>query len=255
MRLLLPPELSAPALIALDDAIFHRIESGTQQAEMLRLWEFAEPTVVLGRFSKIDDEVDRHACRKDGVAIVRRSTGGASILAGPGCLMYSLVFNLRERPELAIAEQTHRFVLQRHADALRELGINARCQGTSDLAVVEPDGALRKISGNSMRVGRNAVLYHGTLLYDFPLERIAEYLRFPPRTPDYRMGRSHEDFVRNIGIGAEQLRERLCDVWEVNQRCSGWPSGSVAQLVDQRYGTKEWTEAGKIHVTSSEEKG
>jgi len=66
-------------------------------------------------------------------------------------------------------------------------------RGTSDLAVAE-----RKFSGNSSRVKRGHLLYHGTLLYDFPLGLISDCLRTPPRQPHYRERRSHGEFVNNI---------------------------------------------------------
>jgi len=79
---------------------------------------------------------------------------------------------------LRMLSQAHRHVLDMLASALGPLTPGVQCCGTSDLAL----GAL-KFSGNSARCRRNYLLYHGTLLYDFPLELIDRCLAMPPRMP------------------------------------------------------------------------
>lgn len=56
-------------------------------------------------------------------------------------------------------------------------------QGTCDLVV---EG--KKISCNSVRLGRDWMLYHGTLLLDMDLRLVDCLLKHPPREPDYRQG-------------------------------------------------------------------
>ena len=46
--------------------------------------------VVVGRSSRLDEEVHLDACRAAGVPVLRRPSGGAAIVSGPGCLMYAL---------------------------------------------------------------------------------------------------------------------------------------------------------------------
>ena len=107
--------------------------------------------------------------------------------------MYAVVLSYVRRPELRALDLAHCFVMQSLAAALRPALPDVRVMGTSDLAV----GA-RKFSGNSMRCKRSHFLYHGTLLYDFPLDLISACLPMPPRQPDYRDGRQHDAFVANI---------------------------------------------------------
>ncbi|MGC3966164.1 MAG: hypothetical protein QM775_01965 [Pirellulales bacterium] len=84
-------------------------------------------------------------------------------------------------------------MLDRVAAAIRPLLPDVAIRGTSDLARSE-----RKFSGNSLRCRREALLYHGTLLYDFPLDLVGTVLRTPPRMPDYREQRPHGAFVGNL---------------------------------------------------------
>jgi lipoate-protein ligase A len=42
------------------------------------------------------------------------------------------------------------------------------------------------------------MLYHGTILISMPLEWLGQYLLEPPRQPEYREKRNHEDFVTTV---------------------------------------------------------
>ena len=153
--------------LALDEALLEEAESAAAPTETLRLWESPQPLVVVGRSSRIDAEVRVDACRASGIPILRRASGGAAVVAGPGCLMYALVLSYRLQPRLRVLSQAHHYVLDTLAAALEPLAPGVQCRGTSDLAL-----GTRKFSGNSARCRRDHLLYHGTLLYDFPLELI-----------------------------------------------------------------------------------
>ncbi len=158
--------------LALDEALLEEAEAAGRPTETLRTWEPTGLAVVVGRSSKIDAEVRVAACRQAGVPILRRPSGGAAVVIGPGCLMYALVLSLRLRPELQAVTLAHQRVLTTLAGALAPLVPGVRCRGTSDLALDQTGPAQdpRKISGNSLRLKRDHLLYHGTLLYAFGLE-------------------------------------------------------------------------------------
>ncbi len=101
--------------------------------------------------------------------------------------------------------------------------------GTSDLAL----GAC-KFSGNSARCRRDHFLYHGTLLYDFPLELIEGCLAMPPRMPEYRAGRPHRGFVTNLPLKIETIRQSLVAACGADQPCDDWPAVRTARLVAEK---------------------
>ena len=126
--------------VALDEALLDWAEEAPAGREILRVWESPEPVVVAGRSSRIALEIDTDTCDKLGIPIVRRSSGGAAIVAGPGCLMYAVVLSYAKRPELKDIGVAHRFVLGRLIDALDPLlaeGGVVACGGTSDLALTD----------------------------------------------------------------------------------------------------------------------
>jgi lipoate-protein ligase A len=232
--------------VALDEALLELAESGPGHDEYFRLWESPEPCVVVGRSSQIDREVNAAECRSRSIPIVRRSSGGAAIVAGPGCLMYAVVLSHRERPELRDITHAHRFVMARIAGAVRPLAaaaLETKVAGTSDLVLhdrtnVEPP---RKFSGNSLHVKRTHFLYHGTILYNFNLSLIAQCLLSPPRQPEYRSGRDHRAFVTNLTASRAQLVDAMTAAWPTTNALAAVPWGQVKELVAARFGQDSWT--------------
>lgn len=222
--------------LALDEALLDEAEAADAPRETLRIWEATWPMVVVGRSSSVELEVLSETCRELGIPVLRRVSGGATVLAGPGCLMYALVLDYRLRPDLRTVENAHRWVLGKLTAALKPHVPEVRCRGTSDLAIGE-----LKISGNSARCRREHILYHGTLLYDFPLPLIERCLKMPPRTPDYREGRPHERFVANLPIDAAMLRRLLVETFDANIQRETWPAERVARLVAGKYGQEDWS--------------
>src|SRR5207302_3720023 len=108
--------------------------------------------------------------------------------------------------------------------------------GTSDLAA-----AGRKFSGNSQQRKRHFLLHHGTLLYDFDLERVSRYLRQPARQPDYRRDRTHAAFLTNLPLGAEEIKRRLRAAWQADTEVTAWPWELVQELAENKYRNPEWT--------------
>jgi len=189
------------------DALIQPAE--VELVEGFSTWEFDRICVVLGRGSKIS-EANVALCQEDDVPIVRRCTGGASIVAGPGCLMYSVILSLQDRPALRSINLAHQFVMERIERATQKLDSRVTLQGICDLTIED-----RKFSGNALRYTRDWLLYHGTILYRFPIESISRYLALPPRQPQYRDGRSHVDFLTNIDCERKQLTQRLLESWEL----------------------------------------
>jgi len=222
--LLIDYSLETPqANLAFDEALIESVDpSQLEQSasisefpdaelESLRLWEMPSMCVVMGRGSKAT-EVNQAACDADRVPILRRCSGGASIVAGPGCLMYSLLLSLENRPALRSINAGHAWVMERVAQAVATVVPAVSLQGTCDLTLRD-----RKFSGNAVRYKRDWLLYHGTLLYQFPLTAVSRYLEMPPRQPVYRDARKHDDFLVNLDCDPIRLRQALQSVWQAEQ--------------------------------------
>ncbi|MCE9553532.1 MAG: lipoate--protein ligase family protein [Planctomycetes bacterium] len=227
--------------VALDEALLLDSEAGDPMSERLRLWEPMRPMAVLGRSSVAQREVDLEACRRDEVPVVRRVSGGCTILAATGCLMYAVVLSYARRPELRAIHSAHRHVLDALATVLGRCAPGLKRAGTSDLVLDD-----RKVSGNSLRCQRTHLLYHGTLLYDMPLEWVARYVRIPPREPDYRAKRGHQEFLTKIPATREEVTAAVVDAFDAREPLTQWPQELVRQLVEQRYGVEAWNLQGRL---------
>ena len=190
--------------ILFDEVLFTLAEEGACD-EMLRFWESPEVFVVLGRIGKVEDDVKVQAVLKDGLKVLRRASGGGTVLQGKGCLNFTLILS-RERNEVRDLKPSYRFILGRCLEALKELGVNADYYPISDIALI--DGQM-KISGNAQKRGKNFIMHHGTFLLDFDLGLMEKYLTLPKDRPQYRQHRPHQGFVSNIHLSADRVKGSL----------------------------------------------
>jgi lipoate-protein ligase A len=173
---------------------------------ILRVWECSRECVVMGQSGRAEREARLETCQAEGVPVLRRCSGGGTVVLGPGCLNYALVLPLDWEPRWRDVRYSMHWVMQRMQAALAVPGLGMA--GDCDLALHG-----RKVSGNAQRRARKAFLHHGTLLYDFDLDRTDRLLRMPLRQPEYRRSRGHAEFLANLPLDALELKQRLAEAW------------------------------------------
>ncbi len=221
--------------LALDEVALLLADLG-EMPESIRVWQFARPVVVMGRSTKVDYEVDRDYCREHDVPVLRRCSGGASVVGGPGCLMYSVVLDLDRHGELRKIDAAHSYVISRVLAAVRRQFTDVSLQGICDLTYRN-----RKFSGNSLRVARSHLLYHGTILYDSDLDLLASCLTNAPRQPQYRDGRQHDQFVTNVPVDPTLLTQDLYDVFDASETgITDLPLDEMRRVRELRYDNPKW---------------
>jgi len=226
------------ANLAADEVLLDLCEE--QDVEVLRFWESATPFVVVGYGNKIATEVNVAACEARGVPVLRRCSGGGTVVQGPGCLNYQVTLRVGEASELATVSGTNRFVMERIRAALEtQLGRRITIEGCTDLALHEGDQLL-KFSGNAQRRRRNSLLFHGTILYAFELTLISELLNAPSKQPDYRASRQHGSFVTNASASTEELKASLISAWNAHETLSDAQITAIDEMTRKRYSTREW---------------
>jgi len=209
--------------LALDFALLDELDERGGDP-ILRFWESDRHFVVLGPSCQLIDDVHIAVCEQNDVQVLRRASGGGTVLQGPGCLSYALVLPLTWDPRLANLRSTNQFILERMATALHRWEPATVFQGISDLAI-----GGRKVSGNAQRRKRNVLLFHGTILYAMESDLIARYLKHPARQPEYRKDRPHGAFLRTIDASPEDLKQAIAEVWHVDSPLAIWPE---ARMVD-----------------------
>jgi lipoate-protein ligase A len=230
---LLRKSLGDPAAdLALDESLLLAAEA-LCGPEVLRLWEPPHPVVVVGAGGSVAHDVNLAVCREAGVPVLRRASGGGTVLLGPGCLCFSLVLRTDRAPGLHLIQPSIRYVLEKNLAALRALVPQATVEGTSDLAV-----SGRKFSGSAQQRKRQFFLHHGTLLYDMDLQLVSRLLQSPERQPEYRRGRPHGKFLMNLPASRDGLEQLLIAEWQPTGELREIPE--VAELVAEKYGRDEW---------------
>jgi lipoate---protein ligase len=172
----------------------------------LRFWWGGPPAVVVGFSEKIDRAVDAAACQTLGVDVLKRTTGGGSVLQTDGVFNYSFVMPLDRMMD---PRRAFRFGTDLIIAVLKSLGLAGETEGISDVAV---EG--RKISGNAQAQRRRALIVHGTLLVDFDYDLAEKVLRYPMREPGYRQGRSHREFLvslRELGVNTTDIDQKAVE--------------------------------------------
>jgi lipoate-protein ligase A len=221
--------------LACDEALLDFCEAG-RGPELLRFWEPPGPFVVIGYANRVSAEVDRAACQSANVPILRRCTGGGTVLQAPGCLNYSLLLRIDGAEALRGIHSTNRFILERHAAAAAALiGKPVEAQGHTDLAV-----GGRKCSGNAQRRRRRFLLFHGTFLLNLDIGLIEALLPMPSQQPAYRNNRVHRDFLTNLAVPADALKRALMEAWSATEPFEGFPLAAAASLARDKYETDAW---------------
>lgn len=187
--------------IAFDKLLLTEAEQG-QRGKTFRFWELQDYVVILGRGASVIDDIFVDRCRKDNIKIIQRISGGGTVLLGKGCLNYSLILPYDGNPELLNIKGSYKYILTHLASAFAKNGISLTYQLISDLALGN-----KKVSGNAQARKKNFFLHHGTLLYNFDIDRVGFYLKEPKKAPEYRNGRRHNDFLANLSLTCSEIKE------------------------------------------------
>ena len=124
------------------------------------MWQ-VEPTVIFGRNQLIENEVNQDYCRKHGIDMVRRKSGGGCVYADMNNIMFSYI------TEDENVNFTFTHYINMVVAVLQKLGIPAVANGRNDIMV---DG--RKVSGNAFYHIPGRSIVHGTMLYDTDMQNM-----------------------------------------------------------------------------------
>ncbi len=161
------------ALLRLDTRTFCIINEGSS------------PAIVMGISGKPEELVSPKLQEKP-IPLIKRFSGGGTVVVDESTLFISFIsqkehcsFPCYPEPIMRWTEGIYREALQIDDFHLRE----------NDYVI----GA-RKCGGNAQYLRKERWLHHSTFLWDYSPEMM-DYLLHPKKTPPYRDGRSHSDFL------------------------------------------------------------
>jgi lipoate-protein ligase A len=178
--LVLDGDHSGAENMARDVAMLEAVIAG-EVPPTLRLYGWSTPCLTLGRHQG-DSAADEHFCRRNGIDIVRRPTGGRAVLHHFE-LTYAVAAPLGQGPLPRALQDAYRTVCSALVAAVRSFAIDAELTGgnvnlslpgprTTVPCFEAPAGgevvvAGRKLIGSSMRARQGHILQHGAILLDW----------------------------------------------------------------------------------------
>lgn len=183
-RLILDGPVPGARNMALDRAVQLQVDAGESQPT-LRLYQWARPTVSLGRFQD-PKGVDVAYCEARGIDIVRRATGGRGVLHDDE-LTYAVIARTVDGIPRGTAA-SYRYLCAALVTAYRELGVGAdltaraRGEGSSAACYLHATQAdlslgVLKLSGSAQVWHRDTVLQHGSFARTRDVDREASVFR------------------------------------------------------------------------------
>lgn len=228
--------------MAVDQVLLGHAEEAGQP--VLRFYQWAEPTLSLGYFQKIDD---RHAhVTSRTCSLVRRSSGGGAILHDRE-LTYSLVLPDADR-RFGTVHDRYRSIHGCFIDALHRCGVATRLYRDCGRSHGAPADAFLcfqrrtewdlilagyKVLGSAQRRLRSAVLQHGSLLLGAS--------RSAPELPGIEQLTGHR---LQVGPIIETVLDRLRGGLQLEFRAGPLTSeerAAAQEVVVKRYGSDSWT--------------
>ena len=146
----------------------------------------------LGYFQKAENAVDLEACKRNGVDVVRRLSGGRAVLHHHE-LTYSVICREGTSPLGSSVLETYKTISECLIHTLKGLGLQvqwvasrdkhaaaqekektASCFSSPSWYEITVEG--KKICGSAQKRGDGVLLQHGSLLIDYEPELLAEVL-------------------------------------------------------------------------------
>jgi lipoate-protein ligase A len=242
---IIPPSvLPTQVNVALDEVLTEEVGAGRRNPT-LRFWDWEEPSVVIGSFQSVRNEVHPEGVGRHGINVVRRiSGGGAMFMEAGNCITYSLYLPQTLVDGISFAD-SYAFLDAWVMAALQKVGISAFYVPLNDIATDQG-----KIGGAAQkRLANGGMLHHVTMSYDIDADKMVEVLRIGKEKLSDKGTTSAKKRVdplrRQTGLARAEILAAMMEVF--TERYGATPSeltdaelATASQRVETKFGTKEW---------------
>ena len=164
--------------MATDEAIL-RARMSDEVPNTVRFYRWNPSAVSIGKFQDLKKEVQLENCRKYGVDVVRRITGGGTVYHdAQNELTYSVIVWKQDLHARDITEVYSR-IYRGLVEALKIMGVKADFSEGNAKTCPNLTVGGKKMSGSAQCHKGGVVLQHGTLLAKVDLDRMFALLRCP----------------------------------------------------------------------------
>ena len=252
--------------MAIDEAVFTSCQE-KKSPPTIRIYGWTPPAVSLGYFQKAENAVDLDACRRHGVDVVRRLSGGRAVLHHKE-LTYSIICREDIPPLGSSVLETYKTISECLITTLKGLGLDvqwvasrekhaaaqekdktASCFSSPSWYEITVEG--KKICGSAQKRGDGVLLQHGSLLIEYDPELLAEVLV---------SRKEAEEFLNEIRTSTTAINQHLSQKIDFDQlkklvlksfkdqlkitltsgELTKYESHLKARLLTEKYSTDAW---------------
>ena len=202
--------------MAIDEAIFLSCQQG-KSLPTIRLYGWTPPAVSLGYFQKAENAINFEACKRRGVDVVKRLSGGRAVLHDKE-LTYSLICPEGTPPFGKTILETYKTISMCLISALKNLNLDVKwvtskekhssfrhlndktvsCFSSPSWYEITVEG--KKICGSAQKRGGGTWLQHGAILLEHDVEMLVEVLK---------SGKSKQEFMDEICSSTTSINNHL----------------------------------------------
>ncbi|HMH51936.1 MAG TPA: biotin/lipoate A/B protein ligase family protein [Candidatus Acidoferrum sp.] len=256
-RLLQTEATDGATNMAIDEALWRSRQGGAGPATV-RFFAWDPPTVSLGYGQALDAHVDVAACRRLGVGLVRRPTGGSAIYHdGPEReLTYTVVATNDDLGVTTDLLEAYRWIARALARGLQALGAPveiiglprakgqtpAFCFARTGRYEIEIDG--KKLVGSAQRRRGRCFLQHGSVLLGADEPRLRALF---PTTADPLASLTTLEIALGRRPRFDEVADALTTAFETEHALVLRPGGlsedegtQVERLVAEKYASEAW---------------
>ena len=146
---------------------------------------------MVGRYQNTFSEINEKYVRENNVNVVRRNSGGGTIYTDMGAWQFTFIEKNYKEEGISFDKFTGPIV-----EALQKQDVDAHFNSRNDLLIGN-----RKFSGNAQYRKDNAILHHGSILFNTDIQAMVESITVA------------EDKI--IAKGIKSVRERVINISEV----------------------------------------
>ena len=235
--------------LALEEHLFETLPEG---AGLFMLWQNTD-AVIIGRYQNAAEEIDAAYVKENGIAVVRRMSGGGAVFHDLGGLNYTLITDDAASPGETASDSAESPIWQACMtpllEVLRGYGLDARFSGRNDIEI-----GGKKIAGCAQYARGSRTLHHGCILFGTDLSKVAAALDPGEAKFISKSDKSVRARVTTIRacLGAQQpdiaaFRRDLHSAYNAAEGGSLTPcvltaadAAAVRRLQEEKYRTWEW---------------
>jgi lipoate---protein ligase len=186
-----------PWNMAVDEALL--LNFVDHETPILRLYGWQPPSVSIGYFQSMDEEVDVKKCKEEGIDVVRRMTGGGAVLHE-----FELTYSFITKVYPTNIMESYNLICEPVVMCMNMLGFSAKYVPLNDIIVDN-----KKVSGNAQTRKNYTLLQHGTILLRVDFDKMFSVLKVPTEKIKDKM--INDAKARVMGLN-KTFREVSCNL-------------------------------------------